>query len=56
MTLLGLLKKSKRKPQFVTILSEEYELLQRAAWCRGERAEAQKKLKLLNARKINNGL
>ena len=42
--------------RFVTIPREEYELLQVAAWNKGERAEAQKKLKTLNAWKLKNGL
>lgn len=42
--------------RFVTIPVEEYELLQVAAWQRGQRAEAQKKLKTLTANKINQNL
>lgn len=45
----------KRQERYVTISYEEYELLQVAAWCKGERAAAQKKLKILNAWKLENG-
>lgn len=46
----------KPKYRLITIPLEEYELLQIAAWNKGRRAEAQKKLKLLNAGKLNDGL
>lgn len=44
------------KTRFVTIPLEEYELLKVATWQKGERAEAQRKLKTLNAWKMRNGL
>ncbi len=42
--------------RFVTIPAEEYRLLMVAAWNRGQRAQAQKQLKALNAWKMQNGL
>lgn len=45
----------KPKTRFVTIPVEEYELLKTAAWNKGERSAAQKKLKVLNAWKLENG-
>lgn len=44
------------RTRFVTIPIEEYELLKLAAWNRGVRAEAQKRLKILMARKLNENL
>lgn len=46
----------KPKTRFVLIPLEEYELLKLATWNKGQRSEAQKKLKTLNAWKIKNGL
>lgn len=45
----------KLKKRFVTIPLEEYELLKTAAWNKGERSAAQKKLRTLNAWKLENG-
>lgn len=46
----------KKVTRFVTIPLEEYELLKLAAWNKGQGAEAQKKLKTLNAWRLSNGL
>jgi hypothetical protein len=54
--LIDKIKGSPTPKRFVVIPAEEYELLKVAAWEKGERAEAQRKLKTLNAWKIRNGL
>lgn len=54
--LIDKIKGSPTPKRFVVILAEEYELLKVAAWQKGERAEAQRKLKTLNAWKMRNGL
>ena len=47
---------SPKTTRFVTIPVEEYELLKVAAWKKGERAEAQRKLKTIYAWKLANDL
>lgn len=54
--LLDKIKGSPAPKRFVVIPAEEYDLLKVAAWNKGERAEAQRKLKTLNAWKLRNGL
>lgn len=54
--LIDKIKGSPTPKRFVVIPAEEYELLKVAAWQKGERAEAQRKLKTLNAWKMRNGL
>lgn len=54
--LIDKIKGSPTPKRFVTIPAEEYELLKVAAWQKGERAEAQRKLKTLNAWKLSKGL
>jgi hypothetical protein len=54
--LIDKIKGSPTPKRFVVIPAEEYELLKVAAWEKGKRAEAQRKLKTLNAWKMNNGL
>ena len=54
--LIDKIKGSPTPKRFVVIPAEEYELLKVAAWQKGERADAQRKLKTLNAWKMRNGL
>lgn len=54
--LLDKIKGSPTPKRFVVISAEEYDLLKVAAWEKGKRAEAQRKLKTLNAWKLRNGL
>lgn len=54
--LIDKIKGSPTPKRFVVIPAEEYELLKVAAWQKGERVEAQRKLKTLNAWKMRNGL
>ena len=54
--LIDKIKGSPTPKRFVVIPAEEYELLKVAAWQKGERAEAQKKLQILNAWKLSKGL
>ena len=54
--LIDKIKGSPTPKRFVVIPEEEYELLKVAAWQKGERVEAQRKLKTLNAWKMRNGL